>query len=124
MPKIDYNSFLQLQRDILERIFKNGVVSGDCGFSVGKKIFDSVEFVVPFSKPVGRPKKGQHKEERMLSRRQEKWNCEMRAVRARVELPYALLKNRWKALGVPFRDGTQAQDHLVRLAVAFHNGSL
>ncbi len=39
--------------------------------SLGKMIFDSIEFVVPFLKPIGRPKKGQHKDERMLELRNE-----------------------------------------------------
>ncbi len=82
-PKIDDNSFLELQKDILSKAIKSGTVSGDCGFNYGKKIFKEIQFLTPFSKPVGRPKKGGgDKELRMLTKPQEKWNKEVRLVRA------------------------------------------
>ena len=87
-------------------------------------MFDKIKFFTPFPRKRGRRKKGVTKETPSLTGPQEKWNREMRAVRARVELPYALLKNKWKALADPFREDELLQDDLVFLAVAFHNASL
>ena len=85
------------------------------------RLFDKIKFFTPFPRKRGRRKT---KENPSFNGPQEKWNHEMRAVRARVELPYALLKNKWNALADPFREDELLQDYLVFLAVAFHNASL
>ena len=123
-PKIDNNSFLTLKQEAIESSFKNGVISADCGFTRGKLLFKNVTFITPHPKPVGRTKKNEVRGMRQLTRKQEKWNQDVRLVRARVELPYALLKNKWKSLSESFRDGEETQNNLVLLAVAFHNASL
>ncbi len=123
-PKIDDNSTLSLIRQELNTKFKYATISADCGFSTGRRLFDKITFVTPFSKKRGPKRKGVSKQLNDLTGPQKRWNKEMRTVRARVEPPYALLKNKWEALSDPFREGEELQDDLVLLAVAFHNASL
>ena len=123
-PKIDDNSFLALKRELIATSFRHGVVVADCGFTKGKTLFSHTTFITPHAKPAGRMKGNDSRGLKKLTKKQEKHNEDLRSVRARVELPYGLLKNKWKSLNSSFRDGEETQGDLVLLAAAFHNASL
>ncbi len=86
-PKIDDNSFLTLKHEVISTSFKDGIISSDCGFTMGKSLFKNVTFITPFAKPVGRKNGNKTKGIKKLTKKQEKWNEDVRSVRARVELP-------------------------------------
>ncbi len=79
---------------------------------------------VPHAKSADRMKGNDSRGLRKLTKKQEKHNEDLRSVRARVKLPYGLLKNKWKSLNSSFRDGEETQSDLVLLAAALHNASL
>ncbi len=48
--KIDDGSALSLQHHVLNMMFKYAVISTDSGFVAGKRLFEKIKFVTPFSK--------------------------------------------------------------------------
>ncbi len=124
IPIIDDNSILFLIRLKLNTKFKYAIISAYCSFSTGLRLFGKITFVAPFSKKRGPKRKDVSKQLNDLIDPQNRRNKEMRIVRVREELPYALLKNKWKALSDPFREDKELQDDLDLFVIAFHNASL
>ena len=100
---------------------KDGVITADCGFTEGKTRFKHMLFFTSSENPQGRPKKTEMI--RKMTSVQKNVKREVKRVRVRGDLPYALLKNKWNTLGEPFRECEESQDDLVAMATAFHNCS-
>lgn len=126
-PKVFDGHFLEAQAQWFERHAKGLKIAADAHFSAGNRLFQDPKFFTP---TVRRGMKRKRDDENNsaarshLTKAQKKVNKQIRAIRARVEHPYAKIRNKWKTLDGVFWESEQQLDCLVWYATALHNYSI
>jgi hypothetical protein len=113
--------FLEAKKEFLELVLKDGVILADNHFSLGRKLFQNVKFLVNYKEKKDNSFDNSTEEVINLTKKQKEFNKKHRHARARVESPFADLKNKFKCFTKPFRDGDEQMDFAVTYAMGFHN---
>lgn len=142
-PKVYDGTFLNLQQEWFETHLRGAGIFADQHYASASKDFSRVTFYCPFKQ---QPHLSVREEEEQrisddededdmpmipegddvvdlqtLTKEQRSWNKAQRAMRARVEPPFGLMKPKWKSLQVPWAEEDHDQDCVVWLAAAVHN---
>lgn len=117
-PKIEDSVFLDFKRKYIEKHFAGADIVADTHYSVGKKMFEHVKYWTPVAE-----KRASKQEDEVigLSKVQTKRNNDIHKVRARVEHPFAYMKNMFKSFTVPWGEDPVQLDYLVWMAVGIYN---
>lgn len=107
---------MTLQRDFIEDNMEGAVICGDEHFSKGRKLFDKVEYVVPFRQP---PASSLSR----LTTQQAASNASIRRLRQRVENTFAFIERKFVALQKPWMEDETQLDCLVWFAAGVYNSS-
>ena len=99
------------------------VADGHFEWGREKGSIKGVQFLVPFSEPRGCKRKlnDDKNEKKKLNDLQIHYNELVRAVHARVESPFGLLKQRFRSLEKPFPSSEKQLNNLVLFASAVEN---
>lgn len=119
-PKVSDSSFLQIERKWFERNLSGAGIFADSAFSWEKKHITGVTFLVKYSKP---PKKSKIPAQAVckLTDEQLRWNKQLSDLRAKVENPFATMKNKFKSLAQPWPETDEQQEFLVWTAIGVVN---
>ena len=132
-PKMYDGDWIKLCADDLCSNFDGAHILGDIYYELGNRVMkgiqaeNNVKFYVPFAEPRRRKCKRSLTEEdpslgvSKLSKAQLSWNLKISKLRARVESPFGLVKDRWELLGSVFYEDDEQQDRLVQIVFATHN---
>ena len=133
-PKVYDGDWVDVMKEELAATLKGGHIVADTHYETAnatlKKIGKQkhVVFYTPYAKPRGRKPKttdgvsqDQSRGLRVLTTEQKEWNKRIQHIRARVESPFGLIKNKWKGLGGTFYEDEDQQNYLVLLAIGAHN---
>ena len=127
-PKIHDSSYLDMHKARFKTDFKGARFAADNHFSKGQQIFsardDDIKFYVNIRKKYQTKKRKRGEVDGavdVLSPQLENYNRQHAAVRARVDTPYAWIKNHFKSFDVPWGEGNDQLDHCVHIAVAVYN---
>jgi len=125
---------VDVMKEELAATLKGGHIVADTHYETAnatlKKIGKQkhVVFYTPYAKPRGRKPKttdggsqDQSRGLRVLTTEQKEWNKRIQHIRARVESPFGLIKNKWKGLGGTFYEDEDQHNYLVILAIGAHN---
>jgi hypothetical protein len=126
-PKMHDGEFLTLKKYYLEKRLINAVVIGDEHFGKGNKIFERLKFRTPIRKPgAGRPPADISKQtpKKKLTQEQKQYNKDQKALRARVESPFAWIKNNFKAFSKAWQEDGENLTNAVIFASACFNNTL
>lgn len=96
-------------RAVFEQKFHGGHIIGDEHYSKPKRLMDDPKFYAPY------------RESRHLTDAQRAYNREHVDLRARVEMPFAWLKNTFESLRVPWAGDLDQLDYLVSYATGIYN---
>jgi DDE superfamily endonuclease len=137
-PKIYDGDWIKILKETLVEQFEGAHIIADTHFETGNRTMkdiggeEKVKFYHPISHPRGRKRKktttdfdddpscGQKK----LTAAQTLWNEKVSHIRARVESPFGLVKQKWGGLGGVFYEDKQQQNYLVYIAIGVHNYTL
>jgi hypothetical protein len=103
-PKIYDGHFLHDHKHWLEKHLRGGVVVADQHFEYGRTNLQGIKFHVPWKTPASGKRKAGAAGSVTLSEEKIKYNKEVRALRARVEIPFVFMKNKFKSLAKPWMD--------------------
>jgi hypothetical protein len=119
--KIYNKDFLKAKQEYLDLVCLNGIIVADNHFEKGRKMFKNVKFLVNYKEKKDNSIDDNTKEVINLTYKQRAFNKKHRKVRARVESPFGEMKNSFKCLKIPFRDGDEQMDYAVTYIMGFHN---
>jgi len=122
-PKTYDGDFLKChQQDLSTALNKCNVVA-DCHFAWARPegTINNVRFLVPYPKSNKKRKRQENNEDQDLDPLQKNYNKIVRSVRARVESPFGLMKQRFKALNGPFWEDEVQMKKLVYFAAVIEN---
>ena len=122
-PKVYDGQFVEMFKQELKNEFQGAKILADCHYKTAKGLIKGVEFFVPYE--ARRPRKRKRNDDgsnlECLTKKKQKWNQQVRQVRARVEHPFGELKQKWASLDCPFADGPEQLDCVFWIAAAVHN---
>lgn len=113
-PKIMDQWWLDQHKIWIEQHLQDANIFADTHYSGGKTLFKKVSYHTKHLEFRGKTKID-------LTKKQLKENQAIDAVRARVELPFGWIKNRFKALSLPWAESIEQLDALVWTAVGAYN---
>jgi hypothetical protein len=127
-PKLHDGSYMETHKEEIKRDYVGGRFVADNHFQKAKRIFDpdlsgdNIKFYTNFSKKrkgtVAEPADNEDVEK--VTNANIRFNRDHQGVRARVETPYAWIKNTFKAMNMWAE--SEAQLHmLLKIAIAIHN---
>lgn len=118
-PKTHDSTWLKFHEAELNTLLKNGVIVADAHFSWAREDqhISEVKFLVPYS-AAGHKRKRDNSD---LSERQKSYNQAVREVRSRVESPFGLMKQRFKALDDVFYEDETQLGYLFQFACGVEN---
>ena len=119
-PKVDDNDFMILSKEWLEENMSGGVMLADCGYTKAAKEFSKIKIITPTPKPRGRKRKDGEGITK-LTNEQVTTNNRLKALRSRVENPFADIKNRWNTLSKCFEEGSRQHKYVVNIAIGIRN---
>lgn len=122
-PKVHDSQFCEINKHSIKKDFKGGVIVADQHYQKFGRTCSDPKFVTPVRSP-NKKKKKKKTDITVTTEEIKKKNEQIRAVRAKVELPFAILEKKFKVLGKKFAEGEDQLDHLVTFAVGVHNASL
>ena len=119
-PKLYDGHWLESNKEVIKRKFKDGVFIGDLHFAVGKEFGPEVTFRIRETKEkrVTITHKGFKSPK---TAKQKKYNKQHAKARSRVESPYGEWKRSWNCLATPWKESKDELDKVVRFAAAVHN---
>lgn len=121
-PKTYDSDFVMIQKDFFDIKFRNATIVADCHYAKAAKELQSCKIITPFVTPSNSGKtKSTGKGIQKLTKKQVSYNKAVRCVRAKVEMPYGVMKNKFAALAKPFYEKPKYQNYLVLLAAAVYN---
>ena len=121
-PKVYDAHWLEICRPLLERKFQGGVIAADTHYN-SKINLDGITYVVP-NYPNVVPIADNTADLTVLTNEQKMKNNQIHKLRARVESPFGLIKNKFKSLNSKFGDNKEQHDCLVFFAIGVHNFNL
>ena len=105
---------------MLEKTYRYGVIISDCHYdSISKSIKDPIILCPKPNVPNELPKST--KDQSIPLIKDIKRNKLIRNLRAKVENPFAQIKNKFIVLSKPFKEGPQQQEALFYFAIGLHN---
>lgn len=122
-PKVYDGTWLEIQKDWLEKHLKNGRILGDQHFEIGQKLIKSITFITPIKKKPRKRKCGQEQIE-SLTKEQQRWNDAVKDARARVETPFGIFQMYFKSLTKPWTEDEDQLDYLIKIAAGVHNSRI
>lgn len=125
-PKVYDGNFVEERATWFEKRLKGATVVADQHFEWGKTNLEHVRFHTPISHPKGRPRKGEKKKRgesklRQLSKKERRYNEQVHSARARVELPFGVMKKKFECLDQPWRESPAQLDRLVYFVAGVMN---
>lgn len=125
-PKLYDGHFVQNRKRWFEQKLKGAGVVADQHFQWGAQNLKKVKFYTPFKNPPTHRKRGRRSRkerntEATLTKAQQEFNKKLRRFRAKVELPFARIQAKFKALQKPWQEEERQQDYLVELAFGVIN---
>jgi len=119
-PKINDSQWVEIYKNELSDKFNGAHIIADCHYYASRNQSQGVKFITPIPENV---KKVPDDLQRYLgiTQKDKEMNKKIRNLRARVEAPFAQIKNKFKALAGTFREDNVQLDYLVLYAVAIHN---
>lgn len=116
-PKLSDFEFVEVFKDWFETYCANASIIGDCHYAVK---LENVNFVVPH-RDLSEPKGASDVKISKLTKKQQKENKIIRELRARIETPFGILKNKFNALKKPWAEDVEQMDCLVYYACGIMN---
>ena len=120
-PKIFYGDYLKMKKKKIEKKFGGASIFADHHYSVGRNLFDNVEFHVGLAK---NEKKFPTKINSLLRKHSitgKKYSSIVKTARSCVEGPFGWMKTKFKILDVKFREGETQHKYIVIYSLAFYN---
>lgn len=115
-PKLYDSDWIKANRSFLDGTFRGSTIVGDAHFRSAREHLQSITIHAPVS-AVGRPKKGEKKTPRTLPAKILRYNAQIRRLRSRIESPFGVVKQMFKALDTPWLEEEAQQESLVYFAV-------
>jgi hypothetical protein len=122
-PKIIDNQWVEMNKHTLKEKFDGSTIIADGHYYASRKKVDGITFVVPTPKTV-KKQTNNADDSTKLTKEQQTLNKQIRNLRARVELPFGIIHNKFKALSKTFRDNADQLDYLVFYAFGIYNRQL
>lgn len=116
--------FLKVYKDWFLKKLKGVTVLADNHFYWGVHHLRPVNFQAPKANPAKKKSADHSGPVPQLTKEQTRRNREIREIRQRVERPYAHIKNNWKSLAVPWKEGPDTLKDVYYLAIAWHNNKI
>lgn len=119
-PKVHDSTWCEVNRTLLQSRYRKGVIISDCHYdSISKSNKDPIFICPKPNVPIELPKTSENDSIPLI--KDIKRNKQIRNLRAKVENPFAQIKNKFKALSKPFKEGPEQQGALFCFAVGLHN---
>jgi len=119
-PKTYDGSFLEMKVEHMEQAFKGATIIADNHFSLGRKLFKNVKFLVNWAEKKDDSVDGSTKEVSTLTEEKKSFNTAHRKARARVESPFGSIKTSFKCFSC-WREDMEQMDYAVKYTIGFHN---
>ena len=125
-PKLYDSDFFNANKDEFERLFEGATIIADNHFAKARKICTKVKFLCNIAKkPVGSRATPTEDSDNLefinLTQEQQRYNEAHRKARARVELPFGLIKNKFTSLDKPWKENIDQLTCTVLIASAVVN---